>query len=516
MLKGEVIDFSSKNKYTVSFFEDDSIDTVRQKIGIAMDMHPDRLYIMIGIKLPTDYYTEDPRHWEALFERISFNNEPITTDIFSEYQLQYRTPTTAVAFQAFDKTEWMSSPEVLKPIFEPLHEFLEYRILGVEEQRSYILPMSNVSTTLVSKIMPVNLPIPDNTKLFTTFYDSKQFVRFVVRPYDEAAETNTSVYYPFLRSTTSSKLSEEATHLIQKSAKVLENMLAIKVPEPSEVSILRTRFYIPWVDTDFGSAIRTRFEQIFYGITVSKDVPCITMFTSKDQISRHKFFTEDSKNKVPFLDMSVWGSWWSIKPIRNIPSLVLFRGTAKNHFDRVTITASDIVVATYRPEGNHETIEQLKRQVFEWIQSFDAILPFVEKKDINTKRWILQDVSYMASYHDKLEEFDLLRFNCISNIFDISDKTKSQFSFLRTDHSNNGLSAIEVKILHMIKESRGNLSPSAVSEELAIPLQTANVLIRQIQERIDDDPRLGEKAFRGYPTMRLGPDYVLVSAVSDI
>lgn len=516
MLKGEIIDISSKNKYTVSFFEDDSIDTLRQKIGAAIDIHPDRLYILVGIKLPTDYYSEDPRHWEALFERMSFNNEPLETEIFSEYQLQYRTPTTSVAFQAFDKTQWMSKPDVLQPVLEPSVDFLEYRILGVEESKSFVLPMSNISTTLVSKIPAVNLPIPENAKLFSSFYDSKQFVRFVVRAYDETAESNSSVYYPLLRSTTPSKLSEEAVRLLQKSSQTLENLLDLKVPEPSEISVLRTRFYVPWVDTEFGGAIRTRFEQIFYGLTVSKEVPCITMFTSKDQISRHKFFTEDSKQKTPFLDMSLWESWWSVKPVRNIPSLVLFRGTAKNYFDRVTFTATDMVVATYRPEGNTETTEQLRRQVFDWIESFDAILPFVSKSDVQLHRWNLQDVSFVAKYSKKLEEFDLLRFNCLSSIFDMSDKTKSQFSFLRTDHSNNGLSAIEVKILQMIKDSQGRLQASSVSEELSVPMQKANEIIQHVQARIDDDPRLGEKAFRGYPTMRVGPDYIMVSAVSDI
>jgi hypothetical protein len=214
--------------------------------------------------------------------------------------------------------------------------------------------------------------------------------------------------------------------------------------------------------------------------------------------------------------MSLWESWWSIKPVRNIPSLVLFRGTAKNYFDRVTFTASDMVVATYRPEGNTETVEQLRRQVFDWIHSFDAILPFVSKDDVQLNRWNLQDASFVAKYSHKLEEFDLLRFNCLSSIFDMSDKTKSQFSFLRTDHSNNGLTAIEVKILQMIKDSQGRLEASAVSEELSVPIQKAREIIQHVQARIDDDPRLGEKAFRGYPTMRLGPDYIMVSAVSNI
>lgn len=516
MLKGEVIDLSSKNKYNVSFFDDDSIDVVRQKIGAAIDIHPDRLHILVGLKLPADYYTRDPRHWEALFERISYNNDPLEQDIFSEYQLQYRSPNTAISFKAYDKAEWMAKPETLYPILNPPTDFTEYRIFGVEETKSYILPLLNLSTTLVSRITSVNLPIPDNAKLYNSFYEGEQFVRFLVRQYDEIAESSAHVYYPLLRSTTPSKMTEEAVRLLLKNSKMLDDLLKLKVPEPSEVSIIRTRFYIPWVDTDFGSAIRTRFEQIFYGITVSKNVPCISLFTSKDQISRHKFFTENPKNKQPSLDMTVWNSWWSVKPARNIPSLILFRGKTKHHFDRITITAGDMVIATHRPEGNTETIEQLQRQVADWVSDFDAIIPFLAESDLYKTRWELQDISFLAKYSDKLDDFDLLRFNCISSIFDIADKTKSQFSLMRTDHTNNGLSAIEVKILQMMKEASGRLDPNTVSTELSIPLQSARELIQYVQTRIDEDPRIGEKAFRGYPTMRLGPDYVIVSSISKL
>jgi len=514
MLKGEIIDLSSKNKYNVSFFDDDSIEVVRQKIGASIDIHPDRLFILVGLKLPSDYYTRDPRHWEGLFERLSFNNEPIETEIFTDYQLQYRSPITSISFKAYDKAEWMTMPEELKPIYEPNAEFIEYRILGVEEPTSYILPVSNISNTLVTRISSVKLPIPENTKLFSTFYNPAEYIRFIVRPYDEQAESNSTIYYPLLRSTTPSKMTEESIRLLQKTSKTLNDLLNLEVPLPSEVSIIRTRFYIPWVDTDFGAAVRTRFEQIFYGLTVSKDIPCITFFTSKDQVSRHKFFTEDSKNKKPYVDMSMWSSWWSVKPARNIPSLLLFRGKGKHHFDRITITASDMVIATHRPEGNTETIEQLERQIADWITGFDAILPFITTTDLHISRWELQDMSYLAKYDDKIEDFDLLRFNCISNIFDIADKTRSQFSLMRTDHSNNGLSAIEVKILSMMRD--GNIKAESVAEELTVPLTTARELIQHVERRIEEDSRIGEKAFRGYPTLRLGPDYVIVSSISNL
>lgn len=516
MLKGEVIDLTSKNKYTVSFFDDDSIDTIRQKIGAAIDVHPDRLFILVGLSLPSEYYTDDPRHWEGLFDRLSYNGEPIKQDVFSEYQLTYRVPTTSIAAQPYDRATWMSKPESLQPILTPGVDFLEYRIFGVEEIKSFVLPLANITSTLPSRISSAKLPIPDNTTLFNSLYTPSQFLRFVVRPYDELAESNAQIYYPFLRSTTPSKLTEEAIRLLQKTSTTLNDLLALDVPQPEDITIIRSRFYIPWVETDFGSAIRTRFEQIFYGLTVSKDVPCISFFTSKDQISRHKFFTEDCKLKKPYLDMSYWNSWWSVKPARNIPTLILFRGKSKHHFDRVTITALDMVITTHRPEGNTETIDQLKHQVRDWLTSFDAVMPFLVQSDLRDTRWELQDISYLAKYSSKLEEFDLRRFNCVSSIFDIADKTKSQFSLLRTDHSNSGLSAVEVKLLQMLKDSSGNLKPDTISQELSIPIQNARELLQQLQNKLDEDPRIGEKVFRGYPTMRLGVDYIIVSSISNI
>lgn len=516
MLKGEIIDLTSKNKYNVSFFDDDSVDTIRQKIGASMDIHPDRLHILIGLKLSADYYEKDPRHWEALFERMSYNGDPITSEIFTEYQLQYRTPNTSIAFSEYDRTTWMSKPEVLDPLFNPTTEFTDYRIFGVEEPKSFVLSLSNLSNTLVARIPAVNIPIPENTKLFDSLYKSEQFVRFLVLPYDERVESNVGVYFPLFRSNTPSRLTEESVRLLQKNSKTLNDLLEIETPEPSEVTIVRTRFYIPWVDTDFGSAIRTRFEQIFYGLTVNKETPCITYFTSKDQISRHKFYTEDPKQKNPFVDMANWSSWWSVKPARNIPALILFRGKSKQHYDRITITATDMVVATYRPEGNTEKIDHIYRQVTSWISSLDAVMPFISESDLDPSRWELQDMSILAKYSDKLDDFDLLRFNCISSIFDIGDKTKSKFSILRTDHSNNGLSAVEVKILQMMKDSGGRLTSEAVSSELSIPIQNARELIGQVENRLVDDPRIGEKAFRGYPTLQVGPEHIIISSVSNL
>lgn len=513
MLKGEVLDVTSKNRYTVSFFEDDSIDIVRQKIGASLDIHPDRLFILVGEKFNGDYYLKDPRHWEALFRRLSYDGSPLEQTVFQEYQLQYRTPNTTVGFRPYDKIEWMSKPDPLGPLIEG-PEFIEYRIFGVEEIKSYVLPISNINAQLASRIQATELPIPEVSSLFLSLHDPSRFVRFLVRPYDDTAEAIFPVYYPFLRATTPPRLTEESVRLLGKNSKLLDDLLKMESPEPKEVTILRARFYIPFVDTDLGSAIRTRFEQIFYGLTVSKETPYIGYFTAKDHISRHKFYTEDVKTKKPFVNMDNWASWWSVKPARNIPTLILFRGESKTHFDRVAITASDIVVTTYRQEGNTETIEELKKSAFKWLSTFDAVTPFLAESDTKMCRWELQDLSFLAKYSGKLEEFDLMRFNCISSIFDIADKSKTQFTLLRTDNTNNGLSAVEVKVLQMMKD--GNAKPESLAEELSIPIQNARELILQVESRIDEDPRLGDKSLRGYPTLRVGAESIIVSSVNSL
>jgi hypothetical protein len=511
MITREVVDIVSKKKSTVSFFDDDSIDIVRQQIAKSLDSHPDRLFILVGITLPVDYYTKDPRRWESLFERLSYNGEPIEKEIFEEYQRSYRSPNTSIAFSPYDKSEWMDKPEKLNDILQPTTQTVEYRILGVEETKSFILPL-NSDTPLTARIPSARHPIPDLKFLLSSFYNIDTIVNFLVR---EQSDDFSPIYFPLFRSTTPPRLSVESIGLLDKNSKQLKDLLALESPEPESISIIRTRFYVPWVNTDFGAAVRTRFEQLFYGLTVSKDVPYIGLFTSKDQVTRHKFFVENANEKTPFLDMSVWSTWWSLtKPSRSKPTLVIYRGKSKHHFDRIAITSIDMVVSTYRPEGNNETLDELRSSANEWLATFDSITPFLQKEDIDFERWELQDLSFVAKYKETINEFDLLRFPCISSIFNISDKSKSQFSLLRTDNEHDGLSAIEVKILQMMKESR--VSNEDVATELGVTTKIASDLINSVQNRLEEEPRLGQKSFRGYPSLRLGPDFVIVSSVREV
>ena len=507
MLSGEAIDISTKTRHPIKFFDDDTIETVRSKM---IDIHPDRLFILVGLKLPGDYYMKDPRRWEMLFERLSYNGEPIQKEIFDEFQTNYRIPETRIPFYPYDRVEWMSKPDELKPLFQST-EFVEYRIFGVDESKSYILPLN--FNSLVSRINAVKLPIPELSKLVNSLYKPEQIHRFIFLPYTEEADSYASAYYPLLRSKTPTQLTEESLRLVKKNESMLSDILRLDSIPPKEVSILRTRFYIPWVETNFGS-IRTKFEQIFYGLTVSKKTPYIGMFTSKDQVSRHKFYTEDI-GKQPYVDMSSWNAWWSVKPHRNIPTLLLYRGKTKHYFDRIAITSSDMIVSTYRPEGNKETLEDLREGVAEWIQTLDAIIPFISEDDLDKERWELQDMSYVATFSDSIEDFNLLRLNCLNFIFDMPDKSKSTFNLLRTDHSASGLSAIEVKIIRMIKDNQ-RVSSEEVASELSISVSAARQLMDYTIAKVTEDPRLAEKTFRGYPTIQLGSNSIIVSSVSNL
>ena len=513
MLSKEVVEHTSKNKHSVSFFEDDTIDIVRQRIAVSLNTHPDRLFILIGLRLPANYYTSDPRRWEALFERLSYNGQPIEKDSFEEYLRMYRLPNLGISFHSYDRIEWMSYPDSLKAIHSPESDFIEYRIFGVTEDKSFILPI-DFTSTVITRIPSARLPVPEITKLVSTLYDTGIIESFTVRIYDESAEQYINFYYPLLRSVTPQQVSEESIRLIQKNTDLLSGLLKLDVPEPTHLTFVRTRFYLPWVNTDFGTAIRTRFEQMFYGLTVSKDTPYIGFFTSKDQVSRHKFYVDNPETKKPFLDKEVWASWWSLtKPARNIPTLVLYRGTTKHNFDRIAITSRDLVISTHRSDDNTDSLKELKKSAFSWLKSFDSIMPFIDEKDFQEERWELQDLSFLAKYDTKIDDFDLLRFQCLSSIFDIADKTKSQFSLLRTDHENSGITSIEAKLLQMIRDGT-SLRAETISEDLSIPVGEAQLLIRRIEDRLEEDPKLVDKAFRGFPTFRVGPNFILTSSVN--
>ena len=516
MFRTEVQDVVTKQRSFISCFPDDTIETVRQHMGIVSDTHPDRLFVLIGIRRPPSYYKDDPRRWESLFRRMSYGTPSIQRQAFSTYQTEYRSPATAIEYADYSLEEWMSIPDAMKPIYQPETEFTEYYVFGTEEAKSYILPFE-YDSTLTNRIPAAAYPIPQRTSLTSTLYPAISDIKgFIYKTYEDSAELVQNVYFPFMRTTTPPRLTDESIQLINRTSAKLQGILELPAPEPTTLTILRTRFHVPFVETEFGSAIRTRFEQMFFGLTVSKDIPYIGFFTNTAETMRHKFFVEDEKSKQPWLDTKMWNAWYTkSRPARNRPTLLLYRGKSAQNFDRIAITSTDMILSTYRSEGNKDTIEELKMDIQEWLLSLDSILPFLHPKDIVPARWELQDMSVLAKYKKKVDEFDLRRFNCVSFLYDISNANTSTFRLLRTDHSVDGLSSLEVKVLQLLRE-RPTLSVQNIQEELDVPVETARKLLADMEVRSNDDPSILEKSFRGFPSMQVGVDTILISSIHRI
>lgn len=515
MLQRRVVNFDTKQRFNVSFFEDDMIETVRQQIGIALDTHPNRLFVLVGVKLPKDYYTKDPRRWEALFDRLSYNGKSTQKDQFNEYQRQYRAPALSIPFESYDRVDWLSVPENLSKLFMPADDFIEYRILGVEEARSYILPLI-VNDQSTAKISSTTLPIAELKSLLYSFHSSDTIVDFLVKSYTEKEEQVARSYFPFLQTNTPARLSDDAVNLLAKNTKLLNDLLNLKVTQEESISIKRTRFIIPFVTTDFGSAIRTRFEQIFYGLTMSDDVPYVQFFTSRTETNRHKFYTAETKNKTPILDIALVKSWINAtKPQRNRPTLLMYRGSSKDNFDRISVTSTDIVLSTYRDKKSKKTLDQLKRDLYTWLLSFDAVVGFTDTSDLDLDRWVLDDLSILIKYKTPVDdELDLRRFNCVSSFFGVMDKPDT-FRLLRTDHTADNISAVDIKLLQM-RSQQGFLSTQDVQTELNITAEEAIKLLRQLDDKLAENPSLADRSFRGYPLLYFEPEYVLFSSVGNL
>jgi hypothetical protein len=513
MIRKELLNVLSKERETVSFFEDDSIETVREQVAKSASSHPDRMFVLVALKLPKDYYTADSRNWEALFDRLSYNGRTIEKSVFDEYQTNYRIPNTRLTYSSYDRADWMEYPPELKAWFGA--ECIEYRIFGVPDLKSFVLPLT-AESSLLPRISSESLPRPDNSILISSYYTVKDIDHFAYKIF-ENNETSAMYYFPYLRSETPNVLSDEAIRLLDKNSKLLTDLLALPIPKEakhSEEHILHTRFYIRWVETDFGNAIRTRFEQIFYGMTVSTTVPYIGLFTSSSEVNRHKFFTEHPKTKEPSVDMKNWKTWWSLsKPHRNIPTLILYRGKSKKHFDRVIVTAIDMTISTNRPEDNTETPEELKKSVIAWIKNFDALIPFISDKDMHPDRWELQDMTIFLSYPKNVDGLSTVRFNCVTPIYAIPDTTKPTFTLLRTDRAKYGVTSIDARIIQMSNE--GPLDAKDVAKEFSTTVERASQLIGDIMARREENNKLGDRIFRGFPTITIGGHYVEIKLVNE-
>jgi hypothetical protein len=491
---------------SVSFFEDDTIETVRQLIALAVGSHPDRLFLEVKGSFPKETYSSSPKAWTDLFFRMSYDGTRILPEVLKTYATDKRVG-LAVTPSEIGKEDWESHTEALKPIFDPEREFEEWRILGVPEAQSFVLPLPPQD---LRALPATRIPIAQGQSLFETLhpYDVSEFRVTVVD--SKPSELVKRVYFPGLRPDTPINI-ESLRATLEGNQRQLQQLLDLDTPKHQTTAIVRAKWYIPLQSTKF-AAPRTRFEQIFYGMTVTESLPYIGYFTAKTETMRHKFYVTDPKTKTPILDTSMWKGWLAnTQPQRRRPTLLLYRGTARNVFDRIAITDKDITVDVRREKDSTSTLEELQAEMTEWMKEFDALLPFLVKTDVDVSRWELSDLAVVAGYSTEIREFDMHRFSCLQTLFGFQNDT---FRLLRAEHSSEDISPQELQAFQILNQEDAERTPAYLAKELNLPESQALELFQRVTS-LSEDLNL-ERSLKAYPTLKFAAKEVILKFVTNL
>ena len=488
---------------SVTFFEDDTLETVRQHIASVVHSHPDRLFLEVNVHLPEDHY-EDPRHWDALFLRMSVDGVRIDAGLFKAYLEQHR-PGTRVKEGPWSREDWNSYPDALSELSSPGAGFSEWRVFGVTGDRSFVLPLPPRE---LPGLAATRIPLGNLQLLFETVYSD--VVSFRATEITDATSTAVKrVYFPLFRDDTPNRLTDSAIRSLRSNADQLTKLLGLHTPEPKHTSILRAKWYIPLVESIL-PAPRAQFEQMFYGLTLSPKTPYVGFFTSKQERTRHKFYVKDPNHKVPSLDTTMWKAWTSATmPQRRLPTLLLYRGTSRTSFDRIAITPRDIQCTIVRSKDSKSDLDEIRLSLYDWLKSMDAVTPFIEAADMAVARWELQDLSLLGTYTKDITEFDMRRFACLQTLFSYQDGV---FRLMRADRLAENFTPLEVQAFQALQDAD---APSVSTlTDIGMTPEDADALFSKFVN-LGDDLDL-ERVLKGFPTIRFSNKEVILASVTTV
>jgi hypothetical protein len=485
---------------TVSFYPDDTIETVSRWIALAMDSHPARLFLEAYTTLPSDHYSSNPNAWSELFFRLSYDGETVNEDALRTY-LAGRSPLAQVAVRGISKKEWDLHQDDLMNLFTSDEPIREWRSFGVPVDKSIVLPLPPKSLEIPAS----RFPIISEKSLFETIhpYPVTEF-RATIVPAD-ISDTVKLLYYPILVADTPSNL-DSVRGLLEKSRKDLQTLLALPAPPHETMRIVRAKWYVPLIETQFTS-VRARFEQMFYGVTVSKKTPFVGYFTSKTEKMRSKFYVEDPNNKVSWLDEDLVRNWFQrTMPQRRRPTLLFYRGKDRNSFDRIAITETDVILQSERPKSSKQTLDELREDLLAWLGSMDAVVPFLLPSDMAVSRWELSDMALVASYSSEVHEFDMRKMSCLQTIFGHQDK---QFRLLRAEVD---VASPDMLQAYQILQQDETATADTLVSVLGISEERAEEILLEL--RSEDMVSL-ERYLRAYPTIQFTEREVFVRFVTN-
>lgn len=487
---------------SLEFYGDDTIDAVRQLVALDVNSHPDRLFLEVAATLPGEYYSSNPKNWTDLFLRLARGANKISVEAMNTYLTQTR-PGTGMSPREFTREEWEAHGDELTPIFAPdVETFTEWRILGV--QTSVVLPVPPKDVEVPAKLVP----IPRSQSIWESVhpYPVSEIRATEITP--ETSELVRRTYFPSFRVDTPNNLESLRTS-IENSRGQFKKLVSLDPPKHETSAIVKAKWYVPLVSTRI-PAPRTRFEQIFYGLTVSKDTPYVGYFTARTETLRHKFFVEDPKNKKPFLDTTLLRGWLSTTmPQRRTPTLLLYRGTSRTSFDRIAITSKDITIDVRRDKSSKKELDALQKDALKWLKTLDAVVPFLVESDLDPSRWQLADMSLFASYAKEITEFDMRRFACLQSIFSLQDDA---FRLLRAEHSSDDVSPRIIQAYQVLSQAPER-TPQYLADEMDISLAEATALFGEVNELSAEFDL--DKSLKAYPIIKFSGKEVVIKFVTN-
>lgn len=490
---------------SVSYFEDDTIETVRQLIALEVDSHPDRLFIEVNATLPADYYSGNPQHWMDLFFRLSYDGLTISEETLKTYVTQFRLGTGFVP-KALTKEDWERGTD-LELLRTSDSAFSEWRLLGVPVAASMVLPHPPAEIPLRS----AQIPIPRPQSLMETLHPEPITEFRVTALAEDMSDTVKRIFFPLVRPDTPSSIESLRTSLA-KSQSDHAKLLALRPTPHQSSAIIKAKWTIPLISTRF-AAPRARFEQILYGMTMTPKTPHIAYFTSKAESVRHKFYVEDPKTKVPKLSVPMFKGWYAkTQPQRRRPTLLLYNGRAPSHFDRIAITETEITVDIRREKTSKASLEALKTEMREWMDTFDALLPFVDVTDLDLARWQLEELSLIATYGSEITDFDMRRFACLQSIFSVQGDA---FRVLRAEQPGSDIPPPLLQAYQVLNQDGAPPAPTPeyLAEELSISIDDARERMAAIDSMADDVNF--DRALRAYPTLKFTNKEVILRFVTN-
>ena len=506
MLSATVLNRGTGATASIQFWDDSSIDTLQLQIGSIVGVHPDRLRIYVQGEFDGNYYAKDARKWEALFLRMSPEGKPVHKSSIAVYNSHRSDSAVPFELSDYDKTAWMNT----NPAYET--SFRELRILGVPEDRSWIFPLNN--TDAPEYTPPASQTSIDIKSMFKTHHPYKVLQFEVLEHSPELLPQIELLYYPRLRAGSPATVPADTARGVARQLEIVGGIRLLKPPPPDKVAVVQARWKLALVDTDFGNAVRNRFEQIFYGTTLSRDIPCISFFSSRQEQSRHKFFT-DNAEKTPFMDLRTWNTWWTAtRPVKNKPALLLYRGTGRHSYDRITVTSTEITLSCVRPDDSKNDVGDLMGELKEFLMSVDGLV--LSPADLDDDRWVLQDVAAVLHYTKDLRDADFRRFDCLRSIYEATNADRLIFRLLRADQSDSGLSDNQVTVVQMLKDDE-TMTAEDVREQIPELTSSESIsLLANVKSLLVDAPDLADRSTIRLPTFKFSAKNVVVTHAPDL